>query len=413
MPGKTTMEITEAVRIAAASLWAHKLRSLLTLLGVVIAITSVIAVVSIINGVNSYVAEKVFNLGADVFLVSRGPSVITDIDTFLETQRRRRLTMEDYEAVRDLCRSCKDVGASLAQRIEVKFAENSVKDSSLRAYTLTMPVISDVEVALGRHASEAEHLRAAGVCVIGWDIYENLFSNRDPIGKEIRLNNDSCEVIGVGKKLGSALGQSRDNYVIVPMKWYQKGFGNSQQSVRIWIKGFGTEQLATAEDEVRQIMRGRRHLSYNQPDDFALETNQSFLAIWSGISSAFFLVVVLIASISLIVGGIVIMNIMLVSVTERTQEIGLRKSIGARRDDILVQFLIESSTVAAIGGLLGILGGVGIAQLVNLLTPFPTTIRIWSVIAGFLVATLTGLFFGIYPASKAAKLDPVVALRAE
>jgi putative ABC transport system permease protein len=412
MAGKSTMEFLEAVRIASASLWAHKLRSTLTLLGVVIGVAAVIAVVSLINGANAYVAEKVFNLGADVFMIGRQPMVITDIDTYLEGQKRRKLTLEDYEAIREQCRNCKDVGASLSQRVEVKYGENSVKDSNLRAYTLTMPVISDVELAMGRHAGQGDHLRAAAVCVIGWDIYENLFAGVDPLGKEIRLNNDACEVIGVGKKLGSALGQSRDNYVIVPISWFQKSYG-TQMSVRIWGKAYGTETLEAAIDEARQILRGRRHLAYGQKDDFSVETNESFLTIWKSISSGFFLVTVIIASISLFVGGIVIMNIMLVSVTERTQEIGLRKSIGARRTDILIQFLIESSTISAIGGILGILGGVLLAMVVSWLTPLPSAVQLWSVIAGFVVATSVGLFFGIYPASKAARLDPVVALRAE
>jgi len=412
MAGKTTMEFTEAVKIAAASLWAHKLRSVLTLLGVVIGVTSVIAVVSFINGLNSYVSEKIFNLGADVFLVNRGPSIITNIDDFLETQKRKKFTLEDYEAVRDLCQSCADVGATAGQMAEVRYGTNSVTDSRLRAYSFTMPIIADLELHAGRYATHSEQLRAAAVCVIGWDIYENLFPGVDALGKEIRVNNDPCEVVGIGKKLGSALGQSRDNYVILPITTYQKSYGTSQ-SVRIWGKGREADKLDASMDEVRQILRGRRHLKPNDKDDFVIETNASFLSIWASISSAFFGVTVAIASISLFVGGIVIMNIMLVSVTERTQEIGLRKSIGARRSDILLQFLIESATIAAIGGLWGIAGGILVAQVVSWVTPLPSAIKLWSVVAGLLVSTFVGLFFGIYPASKAAKLDPVEALRAE
>jgi putative ABC transport system permease protein len=412
MAGKATMEFTEAVKVAAASLWAHKLRSVLTLLGVVIGVMSVITVVSLINGANSYVAEKVFNLGADVFLVNRGPAVITDIDTFLETQRRKKFTIEDFEAVRDKCRTCKEVGATLARRVEVRYAEKSVKDSNMRAYSLAMPIIADSELTMGRHVGQGDLLRAAQVCVIGWDLYENLFPGLDPIGREIRIDNETCEVIGVGKKMGTALGQSRDNFVIVPISWYQKAYG-ANESVRIWGKAYGTEQLPAAQDEVRQILRARRHVPYGKPDDFALETNQSFLSLWAGISAGFFMVTVIIAGISLIVGGIVIMNIMLVSVTERTREIGLRKSLGARRADILKQFLIESSTISAIGGIWGILGGVLLGQIVSWLTDFPSAIQLWSVVSGLVVSTMVGLFFGIYPASKAARMDPVDALRAE
>ncbi len=412
MPGRATMALGEAVRIATASLWAHKLRSLLTLLGVVIGVSAVIAVVSLINGANSYVAEKVFNLGADVFLVNRGPSVILDIDALLETQKRKKLTLEDYEAVRDACTLCREVGATAGSLAEVKYGTNSVRDSSIRGWTPSMARIYDVELTAGRHLSDSDMQRAAPVCVIGWDIVENLFAGVDPIGKEIRVGSQVYQVVGVGKKLGTALGQSRDNWVMIPLRTFQKAYG-SDQSLRIWGKAVATAALTQAQDQARQVLRARRHVAYNAPDDFVIETNKSFLALWGGISSAFFGVVVVIASISLVVGGIVIMNIMLVSVTERTQEIGLRKSVGARRGDILTQFLVESATVAAIGGLLGVSLGIGLAKLVSLLSPFPSTIELWSVIAGLMVATGVGLFFGIYPASKAARLDPVVAMRSE
>ncbi len=409
---KTTWALGEAVRIAAASLWAHKLRSLLTLLGVVIGVSAVIAVVSLINGANSYVAEKVFNLGTDVFLISRGPSVITDIDAFLETQKRKKLTLEDYEAVRQACTLCRDLGATASALAEVEYGASSVRDSNIRGWTPSMARIYDVELTAGRHLNEADMQRAAPLCVIGWEVAENLFPSTDPLGKEIRVGNHVFEVVGVGKKLGSALGQSRDNWVMIPLRTFQKIYG-TEQSLRIWGKAISPAQLAPAQDQARQILRARRHVPYGQPDDFVIETNESFLALWGGISSAFFGVVVVIASISLVVGGIVIMNIMLVSVTERTQEIGLRKSVGARRSDILAQFLVESATVAAIGGLLGVGLGIGWAKLVSLLSPFPSTIELWSVIAGLVVATSVGLFFGIYPASKAARLDPVVAMRSE
>ena len=413
MAAKATMPLGEAVEIAAASLWAHKLRSVLTLLGVVIAVTSVVAVVSFINGLNSYVAEKIFNLGADVFLVNRGPTIITNIDDYLETQKRKKLTLKDYEAVRDACRSCQVVGAAVRKEgSQVKYGQNYLRDSLLRPWTPSMARIYDVELASGRHITDADLRSAAGVCAVGWDIVDNLFPGVDPIGKEIRVDGESCEIIGVGKKLGSALGQSRDNWVILPITRFQKSFG-TQESIRIWGKARSPEHLEATIDEVRQILRGRRHLAYNTKDDFVVDTNKSFLSLWGSISSAFFGVVVAIASISLVVGGIVIMNIMLVSVTERTREIGLRKSVGARRTDILLQFLVESATISAIGGLWGILFGVLLAKLVSWVTPLPSAIETWSIVAGMLLATSVGLFFGIYPASKAARLDPVVALRAE
>jgi len=413
MATKTTMAFGEAVRIATASLWAHKMRSVLTLLGVVIGVTSVIAVVSIVNGLNRYVAEKVFNLGADVFLVNRRPAIITNIDQWEAAQKRRKFTFEDYQAVRDACGSCEEVAATVPHSNgELKYGMNYISNADVRGWTPRMPRIYDINLVEGRHITETDMTRAAGVCTIGYDIAEKLFPGVDPVGKDIRLDGQSCLVIGVGEKRGSVLGQSRDNWVIIPLTRFQVIYG-SDDSVWLWFKAGSAANLERSIDEVRQILRGRRHLAYATPDDFVIETNDSFLSLWAGISGAFFGVTVAIAGISLIVGGIVIMNIMLVSVTERTREIGLRKSIGARRNDILIQFLIESSTIAAIGGLWGIFLGILLAKLVSWISPLPSAIEIWSIIVGFIVATSVGLFFGVYPASKAAKLSPVDALRSE
>jgi len=407
------MHLTEAVAIATSSLWAHKLRSILTLIGVVIGVTSVIAVVSLINGANQYVATRVFRLGADVFGLSKQPSIITNVDDFLEFQKRKRITYEDFEAVREFCASCKEVGAALGGRVETKSGVNSLKDTNLRAWTPQMPELYDVDLVSGRHITQTDLRDAAPVCVIGNDIVDNLMPGLDPVGKEIRWNNTPCQVIGVGKKEGSALGTSLDNWIILPLTTYKKVYGNQQDSLRVTIRAGAAANIQASVDEVRQIMRGRHHLAYGTKDDFAVETSDSFLELWKNISGSFFVVMIGIASISLIVGGIVIMNIMLVSVTERTREIGVRKAIGARRGDILLQFLIESSTVAAIGGVLGVVFGVLLAKIVSWVTPLPSAVQLWSVIGGLFVALSVGLFFGTYPASKAARLDPVVALRSE
>ena len=407
------MNFSEAVEIATSSLWAHKLRSALTLLGVVIGVMAVILVVSLINGANRYVSEKVFKLGADVFGLSKQPFIVTNVDQFLEFQKRKRITYDDYEAVRDLCKSCKEVGAALGGRVETKSGLNSVKDTTLRAWTPQMTALYDVDLAAGRHISETDLRSAAPVCVIGWDLVDNLLPGVDPFGKEIRWNNVPCQVIGIGKKLGSALGTSQDNWIIIPLSTYSKEFGSQRNSLRVTARAASASRIQDSVDEVRQIMRGRHHLAYGVKDDFSIETSDSFLDLWKSISSTFFAVMIAIASISLVVGGIVIMNIMLVSVTERTREIGLRKSVGARRGDILLQFLIESSTISLIGGALGVALGMLLAELVSWVTPLPSAIQLWSVIGGLLVALSVGLFFGTYPASKAARLDPVVALRSE
>ena len=409
------MNLSEAVAISASSLWAHKLRSVLTLIGVVIGVAAVIAVVSLINGANQYVATKVFNLGADVFGVSYQPSIITNVDDFLEFQKRKRLHWDDYEAIKEQCKSCKEVGASVGGRgrVETRSGINSLKDTNLRAWTPQMAELYDVDLVEGRHITDADLTSAAPVCTIGMDLVENLLPNVDPVGKEIRWNNVPCEVIGVGKKQGTSLGTSLDNWIILPLTTYRQEFGSQNDSLRITARAGSAATIQDSVDEVRQIMRGRHHIGYMGKDDFAVETSDSFLSLWKDISSGFFVVMVGIASISLVVGGIVIMNIMLVSVTERTREIGVRKALGARRSDILKQFLIESSTIAVIGGAIGVLFGIIAAKLVAIVTPLPAAVQFWSVLSGLIVALSFGLFFGTYPASKAARLDPVEALRSE
>ena len=408
------MNLGEAVSIAASSLWAHKLRSVLTLIGVVIGVAAVIAVVSLINGANKYVETKVFNLGADVFGLAKEPTIVRNVDEYLEFQKRKRITLDDFDAVKELCKSCKDVGAALGGRVEVRSGVNSMKDTNLRAWTPQMAELYDVDLVEGRHITQTDLEQAAPVCVIGMDLVDNLLPGVDPVGKEIRWNNIvTCEVIGVGKKQGTSLGTSLDNWIILPLSTYSKEFGTQTDSIRVTVRAASAQNIQESVDEVRQIMRGRHHISYNAKDDFAVETSDSFLELWKSISSSFFAVTIAIASISLVVGGIVIMNIMLVSVTERTREIGVRKALGARRSDILLQVLIESSTIAVIGGALGVLCGVAVAKFVSIVSPLPASVQLWSVLGGLIVALSVGLFFGTYPASKASRLDPVEALRSE
>jgi len=408
------MTILEAIRIALQSLWANKLRSALTLLGVVIGVAAVIAVVTFVNGINGYVAEKIFNLGADVFLISKVSPVVTNIDQFLEGQKRKDLTLEDYDAVLEACHRCSVVGASVTKTDgHVKRGEQSLADTFIRGVTPSMATVLDLDLTSGRMVNQNDENNRSNVAVIGTDIVDNLFPGTDPLNREIRVEGQIYTVIGVGKKQGKTLGQSRDIYVAIPISAYLKQFGE-HNSIRISGKANGVgSQLDAAIDEARAILRARRHDLPGKPDSFAAETNASFLSLWSSLSSTFFIAMVAIAAISLIVGGIVIMNIMLVSVTERTREIGIRKALGARSNDVLLQFLIESGTMALVGGLLGVLFGIAFAKGITAIIGMPSAIKLWAVAAGLLVSGSVGVFFGVYPAKRAARLDPIAALRFE
>lgn len=409
------MNVGEAIRISLGSLWANKLRSVLTLLGVVIAVASLIAVVTFVNGINGYVAEKIFNLGADVFIINKTTNAITNVDEYLDGLKRKDIALEDYQAVLEGCVACKFVGASAPLNPgNVKYAEMNSTDTNIRGWTASMNRIYDLDLSLGRALNEADVDNSSPVVVIGADVQENLISGVDPIGKELHVDGRVYRIIGVGTKRGKTLGQSQDNWVMMPITTWFKAYGTQRQSIRIWAKSYGVgTSLVNAMDEARVILRSRRHDAPGQPDSFVIDTNQSFLSLWSSISATFFLVMIIIASIALIVGGIVIMNIMLVAVSERTREIGIRKAMGARRADILRQFLFESTALALVGGALGVLGGIAIAKAVTFAIGMPSAIRLWTVFAGLVLAASVGIFFGVYPASRAAKLDPIAALRFE
>jgi putative ABC transport system permease protein len=408
------MRFAEAIKIAFQSLWANKLRSALTLLGVVIGIAAVIAVVTFVAGINGYVATKVFNLGADVFIVFKVSPVTTNIDHLLDGEKRKNLTMEDYEAVKDACKHCEWVGAALRNESgHVRYAEQQINDTTIRGVTPSMVPILDIDLTSGRMLNETDVNNNSMVAVVGPDVVDTLMPGADPIDKEIRVDGWIYRIIGVGKRKGKTLGQSLDNYALIPITAYQKQHG-SHDSIRISgksaITGAGMEQ---AIDETRAILRARRHDRPGGDDSFDIETNDSLLSIWAGFSQTFFFAMIGIAAISLVVGGIVIMNIMLVSVTERTREIGIRKALGAKRDDILGQFLIEAVALAMLGGIIGVVSGITFAKGITLLIGMPSAVPLWAVVAGVLVAASVGIFFGVYPARKAAILDPIAALRFE
>ena len=407
------MQFREAVILALQALWANKLRSILTLIGVVMGVASVIMVITLVNGANLYVSTKLVTNGADVFTISRMPGVIFGPDDYLRYNKRKHIFIEDYHAIAESCKECTEVGVRLDRTGTVSYNGHSSTDTVLRGISWTMVSLNNMDIVQGRSFTPADDNNATHNVIIGYDVIDNLMGGGDPIGKEIRVGGIPYTVVGVGDREGKIMGQSQDNWVAIPISTFQQIYGFND-SIDISARaGSSAESMERAKDEVRVMMRARRHNTPGTPDDFEIETNDTFLEIWKSISAIFFDVVIGIASIALVVGGIVIMNIMLVSVSERTREIGVRKALGARQRDVLLQFLIESATMSLVGGLIGVLCGVIVAKVITLIIGFPTSVQPWSVFLGLFMATATGVFFGVYPASKAARLDPVVALRAE
>jgi putative ABC transport system permease protein len=376
-------------------------------------VASVIMVITLVNGANKYVSTKLSGYGADVFTVTRMPSVIFTAEEYLNYQKRKIIRIEDYQAVKDACTECSEVGALLSKSTNVVANGHSSNNTSVRGYTWTMLSLNNIDIAIGRGFTPADEDHATKNVIVGYDIVDNLLGDGDPIGKEIRVDGIPYTIVGVGDRQGKTLGQSQDNWVAVPITTYQQIYGYND-SVDIYARTNGNAQeMERAEDSVRVMMRTRRHNAPGAPDDFDLETNDTFLDIWKQISSLFAWVVLGLASIALVVGGVVIMNIMLVSVTERTREIGVRKALGAKQRDVLMQFLIESASLALVGGAIGVLGGIAVGKLITIVVGFPTAVPLWAIFLGLVLAGAVGIFFGVYPASKAARLDPVVALRAE
>ena len=407
------MQFNEAVNLALQSLWANKLRSILTLLGVVIGVSSVITVVTLTNGAKQFVTAKVNTYGADVVTVSRMPQTFITLDEYLSFQKRHNVTYDDYRAILSECRSCISMGGRRNVTGKVVHGTNSTTDTEIRGWTWTMPAIANLNVELGRSFTDLEDTHSAHVAIIGTDIVDNVLGSGDPLGKEIRVDGSVYTVIGVGERQGKMLGNSMDNWVVIPLTAFLRSYGSNATMAIDVNAGGGGEVLQSVMDELRAIMRARRHLAPGTADTFSIDSSATFQNLLGKILDSFGAVVVAIAAVSLVIGGIVIMNIMLVSVTERTREIGVRKALGARRRDILLQFLIESATVSLVGGAIGVLIGVCIGKLATLLIAFPSAVELWPILLSLFVSTAVGLFFGIYPALKAAELDPIVALRAE
>jgi putative ABC transport system permease protein len=401
----------EAFWIAIEALNTHKLRSFLTLLGVVIATTTLIVVMSVINGMNLYIADHVANLGVNTFIVSQY-TWAQGYESWLNQRRRNRpIRMGDYRFLKDNLQGYKAMGATAEYGNPTAHYGNQVLyDVNLTGVTPSMIDIGQQKVDYGRYISESDYLHAAPVCFIGTDLVDKFFPNVDPIGKEIRVGDQSFRVIGVAEKIGTTFGQSQDAFVMIPLTTFQRFFF-SDPELNISIQAWSSAQMIPLEDEVRSLMRVRRHLRYNEADTFGINASESIMSLWQRLTGTIFAVTIGVVAVFMVVGGIVIMNIMLASVTDRTHEIGIRKSLGARRRDILTQFIIESAVMAGTGGIAGIV----FAMLINLIVQkyITSTIPLSAIIVGVGLSIIVGLFFGIYPASKAARLDPIEALRAE
>jgi putative ABC transport system permease protein len=411
---RPTASFWEANRIALDSLRKNKLRTVLTLLGIILATTTLITVTAFIHGMNLYIADKVSDMGADGFRIVRmawfGP---WDPKKFYEMMKRNpEIKREEYAFLKDQAKLVKDIGLTVDRQGRVTYRGTSASGVDIQGITDNIPGISSVGVEVGRAIAAQEVRRHAMVAFLGNDLRNRFFEGVDPIGKMIQIEGNPYQVVGVAKALGSVFGQSQDNFVMIPIESYFKTYG-SHKGMDLVAKAIDQEHLMQAEDEIRMLLRAYRHLRPNQDDNFSIFASDTFVSLWNRLTAAIAGMAVGIVSVFMLVGGIVIMNIMLAAVTERTHEIGIRKSLGATRRDILNQFLVESSFLAASGGLIGVVIAWLLAIVVRNATPLPMALPWSSVFIGVGLSSVVGLFFGIYPARRAAKLDPIEALRVE
>jgi putative ABC transport system permease protein len=406
--------LREAVSVAAGSLGSSKLRSFLTLLGIILATTTLITVMSVIHGMDVYVAQQVSDMGGDGFRIVRIARIGQfDPKKYLELQRRNPLLeREEFDFVRRQTKLCRDLGMEGSKGVPVRFLKENVEGVRLRGVTPNMGVITNTQTAAGRFLSESDNQRRLPVAFIGNDIREKFFPYLDPVGKTLMVQGRPFQVIGTAKAQGSVFGQSRDNFVMIPIETYFKMFG-ARTDISFFGVALNHDLLNQAQDEIRVLLRGYRHLKPNQDDTFAVIASDSLTSAWDRLTGTIAMTAIGVVSVFMVVGGVVIMNIMLAVVTERTHEIGIRKSVGARRLDILNQFLVESSMLAASGGLIGVLIAWSLALAVRNFTPVPMSVPPTAVVLAVAMSAVVGLFFGIYPARRAALLDPIEALRAE
>lgn len=395
-----------------AAVWANRLRSSLTLLGIIIGVTSVITIISAIEGLMQSFEDQVSSLGPATFIVTKF-GIITSDEDYFAALKRKPLTMEDRRAVSKACPDCLEVGARAYARTGIKRGNKGLRRTLVMGATANLMNVVDFKVDDGRGFTETEYNRKNQVVFIGPTIVEELFEGKDPIGKTVKIKGRNFRVIGVATKRGSFLGNNQDNFVMIPLSTYIKLFGKPRRNLALMIKSKTIEGIDDTQDQVRAVLRARRGVAYNDEDDFSILTAENILAFVDNTTRGARIALIAISSISMVVGGIVIMNIMMVSVSERTREIGIRKSIGARRKNILTQFLFEALVLSIGGGAIGTAAGIVLAIVLGGQISLPISPSLFAITMGLSISTGVGVFFGMYPAAKAANLDPIEALRFE
>jgi putative ABC transport system permease protein len=407
-------QILDAIGIALSSIWVNKIRSFMMVLGNIVAVTSIIAVVSLLQGMNTYVADAIMkDVGVGTFKVDKIGVITDDEQERIARRRNPQVTMLDAKAIEGFDPQLIDaVMAESYARANVAFGDEMLEGTQVRGVTADYEEFSGYAAEAGRLPTRMEIDRARNVALLGWDTADKLFKGRNPVGRAVQVNGVHFTILGVSEKKGSVFGQSQDEFVLVPLGAFQRLFG-SRRSLDITVKPMQPEMIEPAMDAARVALRVKRHLRPREADNFGMYTSDTLMGLWRTFSQGAFAILVGVVSLSLVVGGVVIMNIMLMIVSERTREIGLRKALGAKKRDIVWQVLTESTTLSMVGGLLGTLLGFGTAMLVSALTPLPARIEPWSVPLGLGMTAVVGMFFGLYPALRAASLDPIEALRRE